>query len=124
MNSKVFMVLRILLGLMLLVFGLNKFLHYLPQPEMSADAGAFFGAIMSTKTLMLVGIVEVVSGLAFLFNKYGALMAIILMSVSVNIILFHVSLNPEGIGPGVVVFLLNIVMLYAYRDKYKDLLAG
>lgn len=124
MNSKVFMVLRILLGVILLVFGLNKFLNYLPQPEMSADAGAFFGAIISTKTFILVAVVEIVSGLALIFNKYGALMAIILMSVSVNIILFHLTLNPEGIGPGALVFILNVIILYGYKDKYKDLLAG
>lgn len=58
----------------------------------------------------------------FLINN-GALMAIILMSVSVNIILFHLSLNPEGIGSGALVFILNIIMLYGYKDKYKDLLA-
>ena len=124
MNSKVFMVLRIVLALLLLVFGLNKFFHYLPMPEMSADAGALFGALMSTKTFMLIAIVEIAAGLSFIFNKYGALMAIILMSVSINIILFHLSLNPEGIGPGAVVFLLNIAMLIGYKDKYKDLLAG
>ena len=124
MNSKVFMVLRILLGVILLVFGLNKFLHFLPMPEMSADAGAFFAAIVSTKTFVLVGLVEVVSGLSFIFNKYGALMAIILMSVSVNIILFHLFLNPEGIAPGTLVLILNAIMLYGYKDKYKDLLAG
>lgn len=124
MNSKVFMVLRILLGIILLVFGLNKFLNYLPQPEMSADAGAFFGAIISTKTFMLVGIVEVLAGLSFVLNKYGALMAVILMSISVNIMLFHLSLNPEGIAPGALVFVLNIILIYGYKDKYKDLLAG
>jgi len=126
MNSKVFMVIRIILGLFLLVFGLNKFLNFLPAPEgMSEEAGAYFGALMSAKVLpYLVGIVEVLAGLAFVLNKYGALMAIILMSVSVNAVLFHINLDPEGIGPALAVLILNIVVLYGYKDKYKDLLAG
>ena len=124
MNSKVFMILRIILGIVLLVFGLNKFLNFLPPPEMSAEAGTFFGAIMSTKTFTLVAIVEIVSGLSFIINKYGALMAIILMSISVNIILFHLALNPEGIGPGALVFILNIIVLFGYKNKYKELLKG
>ncbi|MDO7170770.1 DoxX family membrane protein [Mariniflexile sp. AS56] len=125
MNSKVFMVVRIILGLFLLVFGLNKFLNFLPAPEgMSEAAGAYFGALMSAKVITLVAIVEVLTGLAFILNKYGALMAIILMSVSVNIVLFHATLNPEGIGPGLVVLILNILVLYGYKDTYKDLLAG
>ncbi|NOY47359.1 hypothetical protein MNBD_BACTEROID02-990 [hydrothermal vent metagenome] len=124
MNSKVLMVLRFLLAIMLLVFGANKFLHFLPQPEMSADAGAFFGGLMSTKTLTLVAVVEIVTGLALIFNKYAALMSIILMSISVNALLFHLSLDTANIGPAIALLVLNIVMLYNYKDSYKDLLKG
>jgi len=124
MNAKVSMVLRILLGLFVLVFGANKFVPggFLPMPEMSADAGAYFGALDSAKTLLLVGIVEVLAGLALIFNKYGALMAIILMSVSVNVVLFHLTLDPGGIAGGAVLLILNIAVLYGYKNKYKDLL--
>ncbi|MGM5470514.1 DoxX family membrane protein [Flavobacteriaceae bacterium LMO-SS05] len=123
MNSKVFMIARILLALIVLVFGLNKFFNFLPPPEgMSEAAGAYFGALASTKVITLIGIVEVLSGLSLLFNKYGALMAIILMSVSVNIIMFHVNLDPGNIGPGIAVILLNIIVLFGYKDKYKSLL--
>jgi len=78
MNSKVFMVVRILLGQFLLVFGLNKFLQFMPYGEMSEGGMAYMGALASTNTIpYLVGIVEVVAGLSFIFNKFGALMAII-----------------------------------------------
>ncbi|MEM7185732.1 MAG: DoxX family membrane protein [Bacteroidota bacterium] len=123
MNSKVFMVIRILLALFVLVFGLNKFLNFLPPFEgMSADAGAYFGALTSAKVITLVAIVEIASGLALLLNKWGALMAIILMSVSVNAVLFHATLDPGNIGPAIGLLVLNIVVLYGYKDKYKELL--
>lgn len=125
MNSKVFMAIRVILGLFVLVFGSNKLFPFLPAPEgMSEASGAFFGALVSTKTLTLVAIVEVTSGLALLLNKYGALMAIILMSVSVNAVLYHTVLDPGNIGPALGLLLLNIVVLYGYKDKYKGLLAG
>ena len=125
MNSKVFMVLRIILALILIVFGANKFFNFLPPPEgMSAEAMTYFGALTSAKTLTLVGLVEVVAGLALLSNKYAALMSVILMSVSVNIILYHLSLDINNIAPGIAVFVLNVIMLYGYKDKYNDLLAG
>ncbi len=124
MNSKVFMVLRILLGLFVLVFGLNKFLHFIPMGEMSEVAGAYFGALTSTKTITLVALVEIVAGLALIFNKYGALLALILMSVSINAVLFHATLDPAGIAGSIVLLLLNIVVLFGYKDKYKSLLAG
>ncbi len=69
MNSKVFMVLRILLGIFVIVFGVNKFANFLPMPEMSGDAAAYFGALSSSKTLMLVAIVEIVAGLAILLAQ-------------------------------------------------------
>ena len=122
MNSKVFMVLRILLGLFVLVFGLNKFFHFIPMEAPTGDAGAYFGALSSSKTLILVAVVEIVAGLALIIDKFGALLALILMSVSVNAFLFHAVLDPGGIAGSVVLLLLNIVVLYGYKDKYKDVL--
>ena len=122
MNSKVFMVLRILLGIFVLVFGVNKFAGFLPMPELSPEAGAYFGALTSAKTMTLVGVVEIVAGLALLLNKYGALLALILMSISVNAVLFHAVLDPAGIGGAAVLLVLNIAVLYGYKDKFKSLL--
>lgn len=96
----------------------------MPMGELSEAAGNFFGALMSTKTLTLVAIVEILAGLSLIINKYGALMMLILMSVSVNAVLFHATLAPDGILPGIVLLVLNLVMLYGYKDKYKDLLTG
>ena len=125
MKSKVFTGLRIILALILLIFGWNKFFNFLPAPEgLSDGAMAYFGALMASKTLALVGVVEVVTGLALLLNKYGALMSIIMMSVSVNIILFHLALDIANIGPGILILILNIAMLYNYRDSYQSLLKG
>ncbi len=122
MNSKVFMVIRILLGLFILFFGLNKFFHFLEMEAPTGDAGAYFGALMSSKTLTLVAIVEIVAGIALIFNKFGALMSIILMSVSVNALLFHLVLDPGNSAGAVVLFVLNILVLVGYKDKYKELL--
>jgi len=123
MNSKLFLVLRILLGIFVLVFGFNKFLNFMPMPEMSEGAVAYFGALMSAKTLVLVAIIEIVAGLAFIFNKYGALLALILMSVSINAVLFHLTLDPGGIGGAAVLLILNIAVLIGYKDQYKTLLS-
>ncbi|MDT0558408.1 DoxX family membrane protein [Ichthyenterobacterium sp. W332] len=124
MNPKVKMILRILLGVFVLVFGVNKFHSFLPMPELSGDAAAYFGALMNSKTMTLVAIVEIVAGLGLIFNKYGALLALILMSVSVNAVLFHAVLDPGGIGGAALLLVLNVLVLMGYKDKYKDLLAG
>ena len=122
MKSKILMGARIILGLFVLIFGLNKFLEFLPLMEMSAEAGAYFGALSSAKVITLVAIVEIAAGLALILNKYGALLSLILMSVSINAVLFHATLAPEGIGPALVLLILNIIALYNYKDSYNALL--
>ncbi len=94
----------------------------MPMPEMSEDAGTYFGALSSAKTLTLVAIVEIVAGLALIFNRYGTLLAIILISIGVNSVLFHATLDPGGIAGAAVFLILNIVVLIGYKDKYKPLL--
>jgi uncharacterized membrane protein YphA (DoxX/SURF4 family) len=126
MNAKVFMVLRILLGLFLLIFGLDKFLHFVPMDNsaMGEAAIGYMEGLANTKTDYLVGLIEVLAGLSFLFNKYGALMALILMSISINAVLFHATLEPATIPGSLILIVLNIIMLIGYKDKYKDLLKG
>jgi len=108
---------------MLVVFGLNKFLEFLPAPEgMSETAMAYFDALVSAKTMTLVAIVEILAGVSMLLNKYVPLMAVILMSISVNAVLYHAVLDLGNILPSIVLLLLNVVVLYGYRNHYDGLL--
>ena len=113
MNSKVLMVLRIVFGILLAIFGANKFYPFMPAPtEMPEGIMNYMTALMTSKTMYLVGAVELIAGIAL----------IILMSVSVNAVLFHATMDPDNIIGAIVLLVLNVVMLYAYKDKYKDLL--
>ncbi len=123
MKSKIFKILRLILGVFIIVFGLNKFLNFMPAFELSAEGNAYFSALTTSKTFVLVGIVEILAGIAFITNKFGALLALILMSVSVNAVLFHIILDPASIPGALVLLTLNISVLYSYRDTYKALLA-
>jgi hypothetical protein len=67
--------------------------------------------------------VEIVAGLALIFNKFGALMSLILMSISINAVLFHLTLEPGSSAGAIVLLVLNILAIVGYKDKYKDLLA-
>jgi putative oxidoreductase len=84
---------------------------------------AYFTALSSVKLMSLIGIVEILTGLALLFNKWGALMALILMSISVNAVLYQATLDMGNIGPAIGLLVLNILVLYGYKDKYKELLS-
>ncbi|WP_438426029.1 DoxX family membrane protein [Aquimarina macrocephali] len=120
--NKLILALRILLGVMLVVFGSNKFFEFMPAFEFAnPDAGIFFGALANSYVLKVVGIIEVVVGLLLLTNKAVPFALVLLAPISVNIILFHATLDPANIGPGALVFLINAFLIFKYWDKYKTL---
>ena len=123
MNSKVLSVLKIVFAIFLLFFGANKLFHFFDPPSPPAGAMGYWEALMASKTMTLVAIVEIAAGLSLLLKKYASLMMIILMSVSVNAVLYHLTLDPASVMMAVVLLVLNVVMLYAYKDSYKELLS-
>ncbi|HEY9169980.1 MAG TPA: DoxX family membrane protein [Lutibacter sp.] len=122
MNAKLIMALRLLLGLILLVMGSNKFFQFLPMPPMEGPPADFFGALFATGYMFpLIAITEISAGVLLLINKWTGLALIFASILSVNIILFHLALNPEGIALGAVVAILNVILIYANWKKFKTL---
>ncbi len=93
-----------------------------PPAPSTKIAGSFLRALVSSKTMMLVAIVEICAGIALLTNRFAALMMLILMSVSINAFLYHIKLDVKHWYVGVAFLALNIFMLYIYKDRYKELL--
>jgi uncharacterized membrane protein YphA (DoxX/SURF4 family) len=121
--EKVKMIVRILLGLMILVFGMNKFLNFMPMPPMPDEAAAFMGALVNSGYLMIVvALVEVVTGVLLLINKYQALALIVLFPVLLNAFMFHLFLDPSGIAGAALALIMNIYLLFANKSKYSELL--
>ena len=124
-NQKVIMGMRIILGLILLIFGLNKFLNFMPMPPLPEGAGNFMKALIDTGYMMpLIALVEIVSGILLLINKYVPVALLILAPLSVNIVAFHAMLAPSGIAPAALVAILNILLLLSNKDKFSSVLAG
>ena len=116
---------RILLGLVLVVFGLNGFFQFMPQPSLPEPATDFLGAILATGYLMLlVKVLEIGIGVLLLANRYVPLALVLLAPISVNIVSFHLFLDPAGIGAAALVTLLNAYLLFVYRNEYKPLLSA
>ena len=122
MNSKLTMVLRLLLGLILLVFGTNKFFHFIPVPPMAGSPADFMGAMANTGYMFpLIALTEIVAGVLLILNKWTGLALIFAAILSVNIMLFHIMLAPATIAAGAVVAILTVVLMYAYWKKFKTL---
>jgi len=122
MNSKVTMVLRIILGLILIVFGANKFIRFMPSPELREAAGNFMVALASTGYMFpLIGAVEVIVGILLILNKWVPFAVVLLAPVAVNMVLFHLKLAPGGIVPAALVAIINGFLIYVNWDKFKAL---
>ena len=116
---------RILMGLLFLVTGLNGFGHFLPEPStMPQGAAAFGAALMNTGYMFpLIMGTQTIVGVLLLGNRFVPLALVLIAPVVVNIIGFHVFLAPAGIGPGVVVLVLEIYLVWVYRNLYRSMLA-
>ena len=122
MNSKLIMVLRLLLGLILIVFGTNKFFQFIPSPPMEGPPADFMGALFVTGYMFpMIAITEIIAGLLLLINKWTGLALILTATISLNIVLFHLVLAPAGIAAAALVAVLNVVLIYANWKKFKSL---
>lgn len=123
MNSKVTMAIRILGGLILLIFGLNKFLAFITMPPPPDAAADFFGALVKTGYIMpMVALIEIVAGISWITGKYVPFTTLLMAPISVNIVSFHLFLAPGGIALGAVVALVNAYLFYVHKDKFMPLM--
>ena len=114
-------VIRFLLALTLAVFGADKFLHFMPQPDAPPEGGAFLGALADA------GYVFPAIGLAFLATAACllagrvALGVIILTPITLNILLYHFRYDMAGIGAGAVITAMQLALVWMYRRDFTTL---
>ena len=122
MNSQFTKTVRIFLGVLLLVFGANKFLHFIPLPPPVGAACDFMNSLGATGYVFpIVGILEVCIGIMLLFKKWVAFALILLAPISLNIVLFHLFLDIPGVGAALLVAILNAILIYKNWKQYKPL---
>lgn len=117
MNSKFTMFTRILLGLILLFSGLNKILKIVPTPADTLIES--FGQV--DYIFPIVAVLEIVIALMLLTKRWVAFAIILLAPLAINILLFHLYLNFEGIIPAILIVVLNGILLYKHRRQYAPL---
>jgi len=114
---------RYLLGLAFLVFGLNGFLHFIPQGPMPTGVpGQFMGALMESHYMVPVFGLQLICAILFLANKYVPLALTLIAPVIVNILLFHALMLPSTIGPGVLVAVLWVLVAMPVKSAFAGIL--
>ena len=119
MKTKILFTIQIILGIALIFFGLDKFLHFMPHQASQPEMGIFMKALVDTEYMMpLVGAIQFLSGVAFALNRYVAFMAILIMPVMLNALLIHLFLDPEGSMASSIVTLFIVLVMYKHKDAY------
>ncbi|HWL94649.1 MAG TPA: hypothetical protein VNT79_14100 [Phycisphaerae bacterium] len=110
---------RVLLGLMFAVFGSNAFFHFIPMPPLEGQAGAFLGAMVNSGYIYAIAVLQVVGGLLLLLGgRFVALGLTLLGPVIVNIVLYHIFLDPAGLGMAICISVFALFLLWVYRFKF------
>ena len=113
---------RLLLGLIFVVLGLNGFLNFLSMGPMPAGlAGQFVGALVLSHYFWVVAALQIAGGALLLVNRFVPLALVLLGPVIVNIILYHVFLNPTGAPLAIVVVILWLIVFYRHRQYFSGI---
>jgi len=118
-------IVRVLLGLMFLVFGLNGFLNFMPPPkDIPQDIMTVMGALTKAGYMTVVSAAEILIAVMLLTNRFVPLALALLAPIIVGIITFHVAMAPATIGPGIVVLVMELYLAWAYRGAFRPMLAA
>lgn len=112
---------RSLLGLVFVFFGSNAFLNFIHAPLPSGVAGQFFGALFQSHYVIAIGAVQVAGGFLLLINRYVPLGLTLLGPILVNILLYHLLMDPMGMPMAIVVALIWFFLFYNYRKYFSGI---
>ena len=116
-------IVRVLLGLMFLVFGLNGFLNFIPAPkDLPPDLVTVSTGLMKGGYMTVVSATEILVALLLLINLFVPLALALLAPIVVGIITFHIAIAPATIVPGIVVLVMELYLAWAYRGAFRPML--
>ena len=113
---------RILLGLVFTVFGLNAFFHFMgPMPQMTGYPAQFMGSMAATGYLQAVAAFQVAGGLLLLIGRFVPLGLTLLGQLIVNILMYHVFMDHNGMPIALVVCALEALLIWQYRAAFAGI---
>lgn len=114
---------RYLLGTIFFVFGLNAFLHFIPNPPPPERVMPFMTGMMSTGYFFpLLKGTEIACGALLLSNRFVPLALVVLSPIVVQIAAFHFLFEPSGAGMAAFLVLTQSYLGWAYRGYFRGVL--
>ncbi len=111
---------RYTLGILFTVFGLNGFLHFIPQPPPANPVALqFLTAVSVSHYMAVVFLVQLIAGILLLSGRYMTLAIALLAAVLVNILNYHITMDPRGIGLAAFAAVLWVILFVRYRSGFN-----
>ncbi len=113
---------RVLLGMGFIIFGLNILHPFMttPPPPVGSLTSQFVAVMVPSHWMLLVGVLQLLGGLLVVIGRTTPLGLVLLGPILVNILAFHIFIQAgQGIAPGLVFSVLEIVLVYAYRGYFR-----
>ena len=118
------LIVRYLLGLVFLVFGLNYFFGFIAMPAPAPKAGEFMGALMATGYFFpLLKVVEITAAAMLLLNFMAPLALVLLAPIVIHILFFHLFLAVAGLPLAIFLVAAELYLAFAYRESFRGLLS-
>ena len=116
-------IIRIILGLIILISGINKFGYWIniAYMEDALDFVVNFSNLGGGPFIYAMAILEILLGLALILNKFKILAILALIPLLVSILAFHIFLDLNGILIAVTVFALNIILLFINKNRFSGI---
>ena len=112
---------RILLAIALAVFGVDKFAHFMPQPDAPPEGGEFLGALANAGYVFpAIGLTFLATAACLLLGRV-ALGLIILTPITLNILLYHFRFDMAGVGAGAVLTAMQLALIWMHRNEFTAL---
>jgi uncharacterized membrane protein YphA (DoxX/SURF4 family) len=120
--KKLQIIIQMLLGLIFVTFGLNKFMGFIEMPPLNEIATNFMISLNTTSYMFpTIGVIEILCGLSLLLNRYVTLSLLLLIPITFNILGFHLSLDQGGLVMSLIITSIHIYLLCDRRERYSSL---
>jgi putative oxidoreductase len=120
MKINVTRVVQIVFGFILILFGANGFLSFLPIPEKQGFAFEFLHILRQAKYMFpIIAAIMSTSGILLLSNRRINLALLIQLPISFNILVFHLFHDWQGLIAADIIFAMNMFLIVRRFDQFK-----
>ena len=123
MENRIYTVIRYLFGVAMTFFGISNLFALLPQHEFLGEAAKLMLAFVDSGYILpAVGFTQLLLGIALLYNRFIPLALLLFAPVVVNVLLFHLFLDPTSVLMAVPVIGITTFLFIYHKSHFNSLL--